>query len=254
MELLERVGSFAGLAAFLGLAVLALLYFSQARDVRRLRDWAGRAPERAAAASETQSAVIAEQTEKMRAAEEERRRAEEARLAEQRAEAERAARRQRRQVGEPYGRFEGWRDRLPEPRYLAVIVGGVIILGAGVAVGATQLLGGEDGGGKRGDAASKRIVPSRVEVAVLNGTAIPGLAAKVCDDVKANGFKCGAVTNSQSSFSTSVVMYERGHEREAKLVGHDLGVRKQQVISSEIRGVAGGASVAVVVGQDRAQV
>ena len=34
------------MAAFLGLAVLALLYFSQARDVRRLRDWAGRAPER----------------------------------------------------------------------------------------------------------------------------------------------------------------------------------------------------------------
>ena len=35
------------MAAFLGLAILALLYFSQARDVRRLRDWAGRAPERA---------------------------------------------------------------------------------------------------------------------------------------------------------------------------------------------------------------
>ena len=47
MDLLERVGSYAGLGAFLGLAVLALLYFSQARDVRRLREWAGRAPERA---------------------------------------------------------------------------------------------------------------------------------------------------------------------------------------------------------------
>ena len=47
MDLVERVGSYVGMAAFLGLAVLALLYFSQARDVRRLRDWAGRAPERA---------------------------------------------------------------------------------------------------------------------------------------------------------------------------------------------------------------
>ena len=47
VDLVERVGSYVGLAAFLGLAVLALLYFSQARDVRRLRDWAGRAPERA---------------------------------------------------------------------------------------------------------------------------------------------------------------------------------------------------------------
>src|SRR2546423_14789737 len=47
MDLIERVGSYVGLASFLGLAILALLYFSQARDVRRLRDWAGRAPERA---------------------------------------------------------------------------------------------------------------------------------------------------------------------------------------------------------------
>ena len=36
MDLLERVGAYVGLASFLGLAVLALLYFSQARDVRRL--------------------------------------------------------------------------------------------------------------------------------------------------------------------------------------------------------------------------
>ena len=38
MELLRDLGAFAGLAAFLGLAVLALLYFAQARDVRRLRE------------------------------------------------------------------------------------------------------------------------------------------------------------------------------------------------------------------------
>ena len=48
MRLIEQIGSYAGLAAIPGLAVLAALYFSQARDVRRLREWAGRAPERAA--------------------------------------------------------------------------------------------------------------------------------------------------------------------------------------------------------------
>ncbi|HEV2774039.1 MAG TPA: hypothetical protein VGV90_00460, partial [Solirubrobacteraceae bacterium] len=47
-ELLEQIGSYAGLACTLGLAVMALLYFSQAREVRRLREWAGREPERAA--------------------------------------------------------------------------------------------------------------------------------------------------------------------------------------------------------------
>ncbi|MEK6229573.1 MAG: hypothetical protein AABM31_09670, partial [Actinomycetota bacterium] len=46
MEIIEQIGSYAGLAAVLGLAVLSALYFSQARDVRRLREWAGRGPER----------------------------------------------------------------------------------------------------------------------------------------------------------------------------------------------------------------
>jgi LytR cell envelope-related transcriptional attenuator len=43
---IEKYGAYAGLAAIPGLAVLSLLYFAQAREVRRLRDWAGRAPER----------------------------------------------------------------------------------------------------------------------------------------------------------------------------------------------------------------
>src|SRR3954447_26647660 len=43
-----EIGALAGLAAIPGLAVLSLLYFGQAREVRRLREWAGRAPERAA--------------------------------------------------------------------------------------------------------------------------------------------------------------------------------------------------------------
>lgn len=46
MEIIQEIGSYAGLAAVVGLAVLSALYFSQARDVKRLREWAGRAPER----------------------------------------------------------------------------------------------------------------------------------------------------------------------------------------------------------------
>ena len=45
---IEKYGAYAGLAAIVGLAVLSLLYFAQAREVKRLREWAGRAPERAA--------------------------------------------------------------------------------------------------------------------------------------------------------------------------------------------------------------
>src|SRR5438552_755372 len=45
---LKDIGALAGLIAIPGLAILALLYFAQAREVKRLREWAGRAPERAA--------------------------------------------------------------------------------------------------------------------------------------------------------------------------------------------------------------
>jgi hypothetical protein len=45
---IEQYGAYAGIAAVFGLGILSLLYFAQAREVKRLRNWAGRAPERAA--------------------------------------------------------------------------------------------------------------------------------------------------------------------------------------------------------------
>src|SRR5688500_20249294 len=53
----EKYGAYVGLAAFLGLAVLSLLYFAQARELKRLRDWAGRSPERA---QELEARVVAQ--------------------------------------------------------------------------------------------------------------------------------------------------------------------------------------------------
>src|SRR3954469_19681766 len=47
MQIIKEIGAYAGLAGIVGLAVLSALYFSQARDLKRLREWAGRAPERA---------------------------------------------------------------------------------------------------------------------------------------------------------------------------------------------------------------
>ncbi|HWI21801.1 MAG TPA: LytR C-terminal domain-containing protein [Baekduia sp.] len=45
---IEKFGAYAGFAAVVGLAVLSLLYFASAREVKRLREWADRAPERVA--------------------------------------------------------------------------------------------------------------------------------------------------------------------------------------------------------------
>ena len=50
MEIVERIGAYAGVLAFLAVALLAMLYFSIGRDLRRLREWAGRAPERSGVA------------------------------------------------------------------------------------------------------------------------------------------------------------------------------------------------------------
>ncbi len=43
-----KIGAIAAFAALVGIALLSLLVFSQARELKRLREWAGRAPERAA--------------------------------------------------------------------------------------------------------------------------------------------------------------------------------------------------------------
>src|SRR4051812_40622230 len=45
---IDKIGNYAAFASIVGVGVMALLYYSQAREVKRLRDWAGRAPERAA--------------------------------------------------------------------------------------------------------------------------------------------------------------------------------------------------------------
>ncbi len=56
-EQIKSVGAYAGLASILGLAVLSLLYFGQARELKRLREWAGRAPERTAELQERADAA-----------------------------------------------------------------------------------------------------------------------------------------------------------------------------------------------------
>ena len=253
-QLINDIGPFAGIAALLGVAVLALLYFSHARDVRRLREWAGRAPELPDEELATVAVRGTERAEQLSELEQRRRAEEERRRAEQEAAAEREARRQRRAAGEPdTPRFAALRAaprrRLTEPRYLALVIAGVVVLGAAVAVGALALLGDGDGG----PAAAEKAAPkSEIEVAVLNGTAVTGLAASFADDVEQRGYNLGAVTNSQSGFERSVVMYQRGFKPEARMVSRDVRINRLQLMTPEVAAPSAGATVAVVVGEDRA--
>jgi hypothetical protein len=253
LELITKVGAFAGLAAFLGLAVLALLSFAQGRDIRRLREWAGSAPERDTERKDSTSAAAAQRAEELR-------KLEEARDAERDAADLREQRRERRESGLPEmtrmerlrQRFGDARNSLGEPRYLIALFVVMLLVGGGVAYAALHGFGGEDGGGKHGKSASKSVQPSEITVTVLNGTAVAGLAANYGDEVKRSGFKLGKVGNSASSFVESVVMFEPGNGREAHRVATALGISRVQPMTSEIVAASGGAPVSVVIGEDNA--
>ena len=107
-------------------------------------------------------------------------------------------------------------------------VAGVLVLG-GAAYGAVQLTDDDDGharrqrheaerrrdGGSATTAASDRrqvnVDPSQVTVAVLNGTTVQGLAAKVGEEVSADGFTPGTIGNAaRIDQSRSEVLYRNG--------------------------------------------
>lgn len=252
--MIEQIGAFAGLAAFLGLAVLALLSFTHGRDIRRLREWAGSAPERDAERKEQTSTIAAQRAEELRALQE-------ARTAEHQAVSSREERRRQREEGSEEsrrerlrGRFSGLGELTSHPLTLvALFLVLVVIVGGGAYLlisGGDEESGAGSGGSKQ---AAAKIKPGEIEVAVLNGTAVPGLAATFGDEVEEKGFQLGAVTNSSASFSESVVMFKRGHKPEASKVAKQLKIKKKQLMNGEIESVSAGAPVAVVVGEDNAE-
>jgi len=250
LEVIKDIGAFAGLAAFFGVAVLALLSFTQGRDIRRLRDWAGSAPERDTERKESTSAAAAERAEEMR-------RLEEARTEEREAAELRETRRERREAGLPeLTRSERLRmalsieDRSPLT-YVAAFLAVVLVVG-GVAYAVTGGFGGGDskngGGGKQ----SKGLHPAEIEVAVLNGTATEGRAGEYGDKVESKGFQLGNVTNTESAQELSAVMFKPNNGRAAQKVAKSLDIPRVQPMTEEVARLGEGAPVAVVVGEDSA--
>jgi len=262
LHTIERIGSFAGLASFLGLAIYALLLFAHGRDIRRLRDWAGSAPEREAERMAQTQTIAAQRAEELRELEE-------SRTAEHAAIEQREVRRQRREEGLPEltrgerfrERFSGFGESLSRPALLIVLFIVFVLVAGGVAYAVLSNGSGSSNGAKtsshgnqKGKTASKAkaIQPAEIEVAVLNGTASEGLAATWGGKVEEQGFELGAVTNTESEFEDSVVMFKPGREPEAKVVAKRLSISKVQPMISEVAEVSGGANVSVVVGEDNA--
>ena len=260
LHTIERIGSFAGLASFLGLGIFALLLFAHGRDLRRLRDWAGSAPEREAERMEQTQSIAAQRAEELRELEE-------ARTSEHEAVEQREVRRRRREEGLPEltrgerfrERFSGFGETLSRPALLVVLFVVFVLVAGGVAYAVLNTGGGNDeakgdaGGGKgKQAAAGKKVKPDEIEVAVLNGTEATGLAATWGDKAEAKGFEVGAITNTTSTFENSVVMFDTGAAPEAKQVAKLLQIHKVQPMTAEVSGVSNGAKVSVVVGEDNA--
>jgi LytR cell envelope-related transcriptional attenuator len=253
----ERIGSFAGLASFLGLAVFALLLFAHGRDIRRLRDWAGSAPEREQERLEATQNIAAQRAEELRELEE-------SRTAEHDAVEQRETRRQRREKGLPEQtrgerfreRFSGFGESLSRPALLGILFVVFLLVAGGVVYAVTN--SGSDsssaakGGGKGKQATAAKIKPGEIEVAVLNGTSVTGLAATWGDKIEGKGFELGAVTNTTSTFEDSVVMFEPGAKPEAKVVARRLNIKKVEPMVAEVAEVSNEAKVSVVVGEDNA--
>jgi hypothetical protein len=378
-EKIQEVGAYAGLASVVGLAVLSVLYFSQARDVRRLREWAGRAPERAADQAGQQQAVpgVAAQPQPATGATAQPQpgkpgvpaptqagaapaqpggapvkpgvapqprpgvpavptvprpgqvtaaagakpatatpatqgaqgnnkaptpgvpavpaKAGVAAAGGVAATANRppgappvpAAAGQTQARPAPGGRppsataiippgeqEEPWYRRLvANPRYLALLIAGILIVGGGAAFGIVQLTKEDSQPTQAGAPSSEqtpadngdenatppsdkkkqpRINPADVKVAVLNGTTVPGLAARVGDKLENLGFQVPVVDNSgDQATAESIVMFADGHEREAIAVGRRLKIPQRQPVSAAVQGLAGEATVVVVTGADQ---
>ena len=150
----------------------------------------------------------------------------------------------------------------PDPRYIALAVVGVLVIGAGAAIGIPKLLDEDDPApaqraskqpAEDTTAAQPAAAPDEITVSVLNGTTVPGLAAQVGDQVENEGFVLGNVTNAaEQQRADSVVMYAPGHTRDARLVARRLRLsRSVEPVDPDSRGLAGDATVVVVVGQDQ---
>jgi hypothetical protein len=142
-----------------------------------------------------------------------------------------------------------------------LVVAGVLILGAGAAIGVPKLVeGGDKPSGKktankapRPTAGRAAPLPSKsITVAVLNGTTVPGLAAQIGDRVDAEGFTLGTVSNAEGpQRANSVAMYAAGHQSDARAVARKLKIANIEAIDSNSQAIAGDATVVVVVGSDQ---
>lgn len=239
MDLIEDIGPILGIVAFLGFAILALLIVLQAREVRRLREWAGRAPERALEADDAAQAA-----------------------AEASGEAD----------PKP-GRIAATRDRIAafttpkwntldrrSPIDPALLLGALVValVAAAVVTSGFGLVGSGDEPAP--DEPGTEATEGPLEVAVLNATQqegvsdpVPGIADFVMSEVvEPGGYEMGEKADAPEGMDDSVVMFVPGADDEAEELAADaedlLGQTEIQPMSRSVREQVERAPLAILVG------
>lgn len=258
MGLIVTAGAIAGILAFLGLAVLTLLVFTQARQLRRLRE-EGHETKRfgaAASASGMRAAFSDAFDEDVPTAAERASGAERAELADPP-----PRRRDRTRRSQPWGLRRIFPRGLADPRLASFVV--VVV----VALGGAGLILSLGGGG--GEAATRTVraetsqappsapvvIPSDVSVSVLNATTVGGLGGVVGEELRARGFDVGEPQNaSRQDLATTEVQYVVTEKAAGDAVARALGIGGARPVGADAAAqMPEGADVAVLVGADRAQ-
>ena len=267
----SRMPTYVSLAAVVGLVFLVALYLSQRRDLLRLREWMAAEPNHPAEDLARSEALLDRAEAELEAilgvgVEAQREGTGEQTVvaplaatatpppANQPTTSDRPALEQittEREALLPHPRWRRFASRVGQPRVLGLIALGAVILGLAGIFGSQRLL--NDNTASQQPRKPGAVVPQDVTVDVLNGTSVPGLAAKVSDDVTANKFRLGTVGDSRKEYDQTVVMYESGEKRAALKVAHDLGVKPVQQIDRPTQREASGADVVVIAGKDRAR-
>lgn len=258
-DLIEKIGPIVGVVAFLGLAILAFLIFQQAREIRRLREWAGRAPERAAEAIEATAAAAEARGE----------------APPEHEDADVAPRERPAWMTRLRERFApAWAEldrRSPvDPRYFVIVLAAAVVAAGVLTSGFGVFGGGEEGsqGGRGGGAKTQRERPKKVRVTVLNATqdvdvngqiipGVQGLADLVATEVvRPAGFAIAEKADAPQGLDATTIFFEQGRQadaqRLAEAVEPDLGVTDVEPMIADIEAVAGGAPLALAVGRDDA--
>jgi hypothetical protein len=108
---------------------------------------------------------------------------------------------------------------------------------------------------KKGTAPAAAPKPGSYQVAVLNGTTVPGLARGVANRLTNAKYKIGTVTNAATQDrSATLVEFAPGHRAEADSVAKAIDVRSDSIqpLSAGSKTIAGSqATVVVTVGADQ---